>query len=128
MSKKVLYILIALIVIVAGIFLLIGSGNNSQADVINQSQLIFYYGNTCPHCAKVESFFKDSNMAAKILFQQKEVYKNRNNAAELQTRATACGLPTDQIGVPFLWDGTNTKCLVGDQDIINFFKLATEGK
>jgi hypothetical protein len=128
MSKKVLYILIALIVVGAGIFLLIRSGNNSQADVINQSQLIFYYGNTCPHCAKVESFFKDNNVASKILFQQKEVYKNRNNAAELQTRAIACGLPADQIGVPFLWDGTNTKCLVGDQDIINFFKQTTEGK
>jgi hypothetical protein len=128
MSKKVIYILIAAIVIGAGVYLLKKLGTNTQTDVINQSQLIFYYSLTCPHCANVESYFKDNNVTTKILFQQKEVSKNRDNAAELQAKATACGLPADQLGVPFLWNGTSTKCLIGDEDIINFFKQAVEGK
>ena len=44
---------------------------------------------------------------------------NQNNAKELTEKARICGLPTDSIGVPFLWDGE--KCFIGDQDIINFF-------
>ncbi len=56
----------------------------------------------------------------------KEVFKNKDNAALLATKAQACNIATDQIGVPFLWDGT--KCYVGDEDIINFFKQKTNVK
>lgn len=62
-------------------------------------------------------------MDDKISFAQKEFYYNQNNAKELEAKAKICGLPTNSIGVPFLWDGE--KCLIGDQDIINFFKKKT---
>lgn len=35
-------------------------------------------------------------------------------------KARVCGLNTNSIGVPFLWDGSN--CLIGDCDIISFFE------
>lgn len=77
---------------------------------------ILYYGDGCPHCAVVEEFIETNH----ITLEQKEVYNNRANARELGERAQACGLPTDNIGVPFLWhDG---ECLVGDQDIIQFLQ------
>jgi len=44
----------------------------------------------------------------------------------LEAKAKICELPTDSIGVPFLWDGKD--CLIGDQDIINFFKQKTNGQ
>jgi len=82
------------------------------------SQIILFYGDGCPHCAIVEEYIKENNINDKISFAQKEVYYNQSNAKELETKAKICGLATDSIGVPFLWDGL--KCYVGDQDIINF--------
>jgi len=84
------------------------------------SQIILFYGDGCPHCALVEEYVNQNGVEAKAPFVKKEVYYNKQNASELAEKAAACGMPTDSIGVPFLWDGT--KCLVGDQPIIDFFK------
>ena len=89
-------------------------------------QVILFYGDGCPHCAIVEEYIKENSIGDKISFAQKEVYYNQNNAKELEAKAKICGLPTDSIGVPFLWDGED--CLIGDQDIINFFKQKTNGQ
>ena len=89
-------------------------------------QIILFYGDGCPHCALVEKYIEENNVKDKISFGQKEVYYNDQNASELAEKAKACGLPADSIGVPFLWDGS--KCLVGYQDIINFFKQKINGQ
>ena len=93
----------------------------SAEDSKKESEIILFFGDGCPHCAQVEKFVTDNNIESKISFTKKEVYYNQNNAKELESKAKACGMPTDSIGVPFLWDGSG--CLVGDQDIIDFFKL-----
>jgi glutaredoxin len=92
-----------------------GTTQNQSAD-----QIILFYSDGCPHCAKVEEYIKENNIQNKISFVQKEVYYNQDNAQELLEKAKLCGLPINSIGVPFLWDGK--KCLIGDQDIIKFFK------
>lgn len=96
--------------------------NNGSAEKINQSesQIILFYGDGCPHCAIVEENIKENKFDERIAFSRKEVYYNRANAKELEEKAKICGIPTDSIGVPFLWDGE--KCLIGDKDIVNFFK------
>jgi len=86
----------------------------------SESQIILFYGDGCPHCALLEEHIKENKFDEKIAFSQKEIYNNRANAKELEEKAKACGMPTDSIGVPFLWDGE--KCLIGDEDIVNFFK------
>lgn len=97
------------------------STNNSVAsEKQDENQIIFFYGDGCPHCAIVEEYIKENNVNDKIVFSTKEVYHNRNNSKQLEEKAKMCGMPTDSIGVPFLWDGE--KCFVGDQDIIEFFK------
>jgi glutaredoxin len=83
-------------------------------------QIILFYGDGCPHCAIVEDYIKNNNIKEKLSFEEKEVYYNQNNAKELEAKAKICGLPTGSIGVPFLWDGS--KCFIGDEDIIKFFK------
>jgi glutaredoxin len=91
------------------------SGNAPVAE-----NMVFYYGDGCPHCANVEKYFADNQVAAKITFTKKEVYNNQANRNELIERATACGLAKDSIGIPLLWhDG---QCVSGDTDIINFFE------
>lgn len=123
MNKKIIIPTILFIIILVFSFavLLKNKGNkettNQQPE---QSQIILFYGDGCPHCAIVEEYIKDNKVKEKIYFVEKEVYYNRGNADELAEKAEKCGLATDSIGVPFLWDGS--KCFIGDIDIINFFK------
>jgi len=74
----------------------------------------------------VEEYIEKNKARDKISFAQKEVYYNQSNAKELEAKAEICGMPADSIGVPFLWDGE--KCLIGDQDIIEFFNQKINGK
>jgi len=97
------------------------SDNNITQDnrQTEESQIILFYGDGCPHCAIVEDYIKENNIKEKLSFEEKEVYYNQNNANDLAQKAQICGISTDSIGVPFLWDGS--KCYVGDQDITDFF-------
>ncbi|PJE67770.1 hypothetical protein COU95_00635 [Candidatus Shapirobacteria bacterium CG10_big_fil_rev_8_21_14_0_10_40_9] len=92
----------------------------------SQNQIILFYGDGCPHCAIVEEYLKENQAESKISFAQKEVYYNQSNAKELEEKAKLCGMPTDSIGVPFLWDGE--KCIIGDRDIIEFFEQKVNEK
>lgn len=129
MKNKIIIPTILFGIILVFSFLVLSQEKNVTQNPINNSvvsekqdenQIIFFYGDGCPHCAIVEEFIKENRVSEKIAFSTKEVYNNRNNSKQLEEKATACGMPTDSIGVPFLWDGE--KCLVGDQDIIEFFK------
>ncbi|MFA5754300.1 MAG: glutaredoxin domain-containing protein [Patescibacteria group bacterium] len=83
--------------------------------------MTLFYGETCPHCQIVEEYLTANQVRARVQFQEREVYNNPANAQELTRRARQCGLDITQgVGVPFFFDGKN--CLVGDQEIINFFK------
>jgi len=130
MNKKIIIpTILFILVLIVSLFLLLENKENSQLknELSNnqenqqkeQSQIILFYGDGCPHCAIVEEYIKENNINDKISFAQKEVYYNQSNAKELEAKAKICGLPTDSIGVPFLWNGE--KCLIGDQDIIEFF-------
>jgi len=102
------------------------ANNTQENQQTEENQIILYYGDGCPHCAIVEEYIKENKIQDKISFTQKEVYYNQGNAKELEEKAKICGLPTNSIGVPFLWDGED--CLIGDQDIINFFKQKINGQ
>lgn len=88
--------------------------NNQQ-----ESSIILFYGDGCPHCKIIEEYIAANGIQNKILFDKKEIYHNKNNASDLEAKAKICGIPANSIGVPFLWSGE--KCFMGDQDIIEFF-------
>ena len=128
MSKKTLIIggiIVAVLVLSSLIILVTIPKKNTVATVKNSNDIILYYGSTCPHCLIVENYLKQNDVenklkAAKINFQQKEVFNDKVAAAEMGAKAVKCKLDTSSIGVPFLWDGTT--CLIGDQTIINYFQ------
>ena len=123
MNKKLLFTTILfIIVLIFSITLLLGERNKNQPIVQQnkQSQIILFYGDGCPHCVIVEDYIEENNIEEKISFGQKEVYYNKNNANDLADKAKICGLSANSVGVPFLWDGS--KCFIGDQEIIEFFK------
>jgi len=88
-----------------------------------EGQIILFYGQGCPACAQVEKYIKENQIESKISLIQKEVYYNKNNAKELRTKAKICGLGTQSVPIPFLWDGS--KCLTGVQPIIDFLGTAS---
>jgi glutaredoxin len=94
----------------------------ARATVGSGGGITFFYGEGCPHCAIVEKFFEENKVEQKVTFEKKEVYSNKKNQREMAAHAKTCGLPTDNIGIPFLWTGS--KCLVGDTEIIAFFQSA----
>ena len=89
----------------------------------NNPDLILYYGDTCPHCQVVEDFLAQNGIVAKVNFEQKEVFDNRDNNKELAQKAELCKINLENAGVPFLWN--NGTCLMGEDEIINFFKDKT---
>ena len=116
MNKKFRLLIFVGVIVLVGVVFFFSKIKESQP----ASEIILFYGVGCTHCAKVEEFIKENKIEEKISFQKKEVYFNKKNANELAGKAKKCGLPTNEIGVPLLWDGS--KCIVGDEDIINFFK------
>ena len=94
---------------------------NYQATTSQQQptvELILYYGQACPHCHVVEDYLSHNNITQKLQLISKEVYNDQANANELMTVAKSCGLSTEDIGVPLLWNGH--QCIIGDQPIIDF--------
>ncbi len=126
MNKKLLLISISFFsVAIFGVLVIADKGRSAAQPADGSggqvaSGIILYYGDGCPHCAIVEKFVAENDVEGRLSFVKKEVYNNRQNADDLVAKAQICGLPTDSIGVPFLWDGSS--CLLGDQDIIEFFR------
>jgi glutaredoxin len=127
MKKTILFLMLLGIfaVVVGGFYFLKGHNNTTSSNTSSNSTsstIILFYGIGCPHCAKVEQFIKENKIKEKIAFEEKEVYFNKENAKQLVEVAQKCGFNENEIGVPFLWDRENQKCIIGDEPIINFFK------
>jgi glutaredoxin len=110
---------VSLIIFIIAVFIF----QDKQEKFVNfdfQNKLILFYGRGCPHCANVENFIKENNVKAKILIEEREVYYNEENKNLLINLANKCGISSNKIGVPFLWDGINNECIMGDRQIISF--------
>lgn len=126
MKKKIIIIILILTglsALSAFVAYRIKTVNNFQKqEESNNQDIIFFYGETCPHCIKVEQFMADNKIEEKMVIIKKEALKDRNNSALLLSVNKKCGLDTKYLSVPVLWDGENSKCYSGDADIIKFFK------
>ncbi|MEM2909344.1 MAG: hypothetical protein QW590_03825 [Candidatus Bilamarchaeaceae archaeon] len=76
------------------------------ADSADSVTLIFYYGEGCPHCARMEPIVKGSLNSTfanyTIHFTEKEVYFNPNNRQELLNVYIGFGLDPQKGGIPLL--------------------------
>lgn len=112
--------------IIFSIFLFLGivvfSGCGNQPGVAtDNSAIILFYGEECPHCKVVEKYIADNNVKAKVTFSEKEVNHDKANANLMVKKQQDCKLDKNSIGaVPFLF--TEEKCYLGQDEIINFFK------
>lgn len=119
MRKNFLFPAIIAVTIIAmmAIFVVLIQAKNAPP---SDSTMIFFYGETCPHCKNVEEFFAENKVREKISFEEREVYNSTANAKIMNDRYNKCGI-TDpkEMSVPLFWDGT--ACITGDQPIIDYF-------
>ena len=124
MNKKILLVVIALAVVLGGAVFITGKFRNSSQQKVagtSDSPMVYFYGQGCPHCANVEKFLEENKgVEETVTFQKLEVWGNAKNRDLLAEKAKQCGIDANSIGVPLFWDGS--KCLIGDADIIAFFK------
>ena len=84
------------------------------------NKTILFYGSTCPHCQIVEQYLDDHKIYDKMTIDKKEVYQDKDNANLMMEAVRRCSLSQNNVGVPFLW--VENKCLVGDEEVTNYFK------
>jgi glutaredoxin len=108
-----------LIIIIGGVIFF--SRNSSTPSFPLPANLVLYAGEGCPHCRTVEDFLASWDKKETIKIEQKEVWYDKTNAAEIKARYEFCQTPETERGVPLLFtpDG---KCLGGDQPIIDYLK------
>lgn len=84
---------------------------------------IFFYGNWCTHCAKVEEFFKENEIDNIFSIQRKEIYFNNTNRKEFLEYGEKLWIPSENLWVPLLIVNNENTCsnLIWDQKIINYF-------
>jgi glutaredoxin len=98
----------------------VSNGNTeNQNQASTSEEIIYYYRYDCSHCTELSKFLDDNKIAEKVNFSKKEIH-DKVNGQELQKRAAECNIPTDQIGVPFVW--ARGKCIIGTPPAEEFFK------
>lgn len=119
MKKNVIFPLIIAVaaVLVIGLFVVLFK---LKTPTISNDTMVFFYSDTCPHCANVEGFFAANAVEQKTSFEKLNVHNSTENAKLFSERATQCGIAKEDLGVPLLWTGT--ECIGGDQPIIDYFK------
>ncbi|RJQ17051.1 hypothetical protein C4573_03265 [Candidatus Woesearchaeota archaeon] len=78
----------------------------------------FFYGDGCPHCAKVEPVIRnlESQSDYPVNVRYFEVYNNRSNLVLLNQYFDAYDIPQNERGIPAVF--IFNKYLIGDQPII----------
>lgn len=117
-SRKIIFSVIAIIILVGVSFVFLRKKNNNP----EIKDIILFYKEGCPACAAVEDFLKQNDIESKVEFSRLNIPYSQSNANLLLEKAKICGIPEKSLGVPFLWDNFNSKCLIGVEEIINFFK------
>jgi glutaredoxin len=114
---KIALLLVGIGLLIAGLWYWTGP---QSATEIN-SDIVLFYGRECPHCRELEKFLGENKIAEKVKFNQLEVFYNSANQAILTEKAKICGVAEASIGVPFLFNVLENKCLIGAPDIEDFF-------
>lgn len=95
------------------------SASPSQDSTVSQGDVVFFWGEGCPHCTNVEKFLESNKeLDEKLKIKKIEVFKDINGQKLFLEKVKECKLETP--GVPVLYkDG---KCTQGDQPIIEELK------
>ncbi len=124
MKQQLLALSIILIALFGTLFLVYQTTQSSLSTTslvtLDKDAFIYFYGNTCPHCAELNEWLKETGIEKKVKFEKREVYQNKANANLMEQAAQICNLDTTQLGVPFVYD--NGKCYIGSDQAKEIFQ------
>lgn len=126
--KKILPFLI-IVAIIVGFYFLTSKKPASVTTTTSNSDLVLFYGSTCPHCKVVEEFIATNQIDQKIKIDKLEVYENKSNAstfAAMVKEICPDQLSSEGLPVPFLVDQKDKKCTIGDTPITNYLTEKTK--
>ena len=122
-NKIIIFVIVLVMFLIAGwqtgFFANIFSGPVKSVAI--PEGIILFYGEGCPHCKNVDDYISQNKIEDKVKFTRLEVWYNKNNQVILGKVAQKCSINSNQVGVPFLYDGVG-KCYVGEVEVIDFFK------
>ncbi len=121
--KMFIWVGVLMIFVVAGLVWLASQSKNIDTNNLtrlDEKSTILFYGDRCPHCADVEEYINENNIAQKVSFEKLEVWNNKQNAQVMEEAAKICNLDVEKIGVPFLF--AQNECYIGTPDVKEFFK------
>ncbi|MGK2848531.1 MAG: glutaredoxin family protein [Minisyncoccota bacterium] len=117
LNQKIIGLLIGTVVLIVGV--LYWGMQDTQAPTDDPNAVVYYYGDGCPHCKVIDEFLIANDIAGKMSFEKKEVWKNIKNSNEMKRRAKVCGVAPEGMGVPFVY--AEGQCFVGEPDVKAFF-------
>jgi glutaredoxin len=120
MKKFPVLVVLTTIIIIVGGALFFSRGNSENFPSLPSNYELFVSA-VCPHCKNVEDFLNSWEKKDQVKINKLEVDSNQIAVSLLAKRASYCELPTNELGVPFLFTPEG-KCLSGDQPIIEFLK------
>ena len=125
MKKYISTILTTLIIaaVLVGFYFLTSKKPASLNTDYQNSDLILFYGDTCPHCKIVEEFISKNQIDQKLKISQLEVYNNQSNSSlfvKLVKEICPDQSNPEGLPVPFLINKQDKKCLVGDTPITDY--------
>ncbi len=84
----------------------------------------FFYGDGCPHCAKVEPYIAELKNNPNVNVVSYEIYNNKDNAKLLTEYFNNYTVPARDQGIPAVFIGNSY--LVGDKPIIDNLNMMVE--
>ncbi len=102
-------------------FLVSCSGTNS-ADIINpDSDFLYFYWATCPHCQELNRMVEEEDLFSKVSVEKREVFFNNENRELFLATTNALGLNESEVGVPFVLNRKTWEYAIGTQPAYNLF-------
>lgn len=101
-------------------FIMAGCAEKPASTDTAVKEPIFFYSNTCGHCQKVKQYIADNKIKDKVSYSEVEAFSTEENLNLFNEKATACGIPEEQRGVPLIFE--KGKCYVGSVEGIDYFK------
>ena len=117
----IIIIISSLLILAGGAYFFTKQGKPVEIPQKETNSYEYFWGNGCPHCAKVAEFFDSSYKDEKVKLVKYEVWYDKTNAKIMQDRFNKCSpKPEGAMAVPFMVtpDG---KCIMGDIPIIELF-------
>lgn len=84
-----------------------------------EQSILLFVSEDCGHCAKVKQHISDNNISAYVEYTEIQAYEAQENYNLFNEKATECGFPENQRGVPMVYE--KGVCEIGSPDVISFF-------